>query len=41
MPKLLKEVIAIAKASPRRYFAPLAGAIAAVQAEWAKGKPRS
>jgi hypothetical protein len=38
MPKLFQEVIAIVKASPRRYFAPVIGAIAAVRTEWSRAK---
>ena len=38
MSKLIEEVIAIVKASPRRYFAPVIGAIAAVRAEWGRAK---
>jgi hypothetical protein len=38
MSKLFQEVIAIIKASPGRYFAPVIGAIAAVRAEWSRAK---
>ncbi len=38
MSKLIQEVIAIVKASPRRYFAPVIGAIAAVRAEWSRAR---
>lgn len=38
MSKLIQQVIAIIKASPRRYFAPVLGAIAAVRAEWSRVK---
>lgn len=38
MSKLIEEVIAIVKFSPRRYFAPIIGAIAAVRAEWNRPK---
>jgi hypothetical protein len=38
MSKLIQEVLAIVKASPRRYFAPLIGAIAAVRTEWSRPK---
>jgi hypothetical protein len=38
MSKLIQEVIAIVKASPRRYFAPVSGAIAAVRTEWSRAK---
>lgn len=38
MSKLIEQVLAIVKASPRRYFAPVLGAIAAVRAEWSRVK---
>lgn len=38
MSKLIEEVIAIVKASPRRYFVPVIGAITAVRAEWSRAK---
>lgn len=38
MSKLIEEVITIVKSSPRRYFAPIIGAIAAVRAEWSRVK---
>lgn len=36
MSKLIEEIVAIIKVSPRRYFAPVLGAIAAVRAEWSR-----
>jgi hypothetical protein len=38
MYKLIEEIIAIVKSSPRRYFAPIIGAIAAVRDEWNRVK---
>jgi len=41
MPKLIEEIVAIVKASPYRYLAPVIGAVVAARAVWSRPKRQS